>query len=118
MVFKQHDLAVRIQALALVEEGVTVKRVMELTGLARATVYDLKRKTRQRGYDPAVSRVLKMEYVEDAPRSGRPKKNVISQGVCANGPLVGNDFKETRLIDRDFCSRILPEASLTARGLH
>ena len=73
MVFKQHDLAVRIQALALVEEGIAVKRVTELTGLARATVYDLKKKARQRGYDPTISRILKMEYVEDAPRSGRPK---------------------------------------------
>jgi hypothetical protein len=33
MIFKQHDLAVRIQALTLVEEGITVKRVVEITAV-------------------------------------------------------------------------------------
>jgi transposase len=70
---QKHDPAVRIQALALVEEGITVKRVMEVTGLSRRTIFNLKKRARERGYDPAQSRTLKMEYVEDAPRSGRPK---------------------------------------------
>ena len=74
MPFKKHDLAVRIQALALVEEGITVKRVMEITSLSRRTIFDLKKKARERGYNPAQSRTLKIEYVEDASRSGRPKE--------------------------------------------
>jgi transposase len=73
MVFKQHDLAVRIQALALAEEGIATKRIREITGLSRKTLYNLKKKAQERGYNPAQSRSLKMEYVEDAPRSGRPK---------------------------------------------
>jgi len=73
MPFKQHDVAVHIQALALVEEGISVNRVMQITGLARRTIFDLKKRARERGYNPTLSRALKMEYVEDAPRSGRPK---------------------------------------------
>ena len=73
MGLKQHDIAVRIQALALAEEGITVERIIEITGLSRRTIFNLKKRARERGYNPAQSRALKMEYVEDAPRSGRPK---------------------------------------------
>ena len=45
-----------------------------MTGVSTRSISALKIKARQRGYDPAVSRVLKVEYIEDAPRSGRPKK--------------------------------------------
>ena len=69
----KHDIAVRIQALALAEEGITVKRIMEITNMSRRTIFNLKKKARERGYNPTQSRTLKLEYVEDAPRSGRPK---------------------------------------------
>ena len=39
----KHDNAVRIQALALAEEGVTINLVMEITGLARRTIFNLKK---------------------------------------------------------------------------
>lgn len=67
MVFKKHDIAVRIQALALVEEGIPTKRVTEITGLSRKTIYNLRKKACERGYNPAQSRELKIEYVDDAP---------------------------------------------------
>ena len=47
---------------------------MEITSLSRRTIFDLKKKARERGYNPAQSRTLKIEYVEDASRSGRPKE--------------------------------------------
>ena len=34
----------------------------------------LKKKARERGYDPTISRVIKEEYVTDAPRPGQPTK--------------------------------------------
>jgi transposase len=74
MVFQAHDIATRVQALALYEEGITIKRIMEITGLSRSTIYDLRKKARKRGYDPTVSRIILLKYVEDAPRSGRPTK--------------------------------------------
>ena len=39
----KHDNAVCIQALALAEEGITIKQVMEITGLARRTIFNLKK---------------------------------------------------------------------------
>ena len=67
-------IAQRIQALALVEHGIAAKMVQAVTGVSTRSISALKIKARQRGYDPAVSRVLEVEYIEDAPRSGRPKK--------------------------------------------
>ena len=67
-------VAQRIQALALVEHGIEAKIVQEVTGVSTRSISALKIKARQREFDPVVSRVLKVEYIEDAPRSGRPKK--------------------------------------------
>ena len=39
----KHDNTVCIQALALAEEGVTIKRVMEITGLAKRMIFNLKK---------------------------------------------------------------------------
>jgi transposase len=74
MVAQKHTTAERIQALALIEEGVPVDRVTTVSGMSKASIYRLQKTARARGYDPAVSRRLKDEYVQDAPRSGRPKK--------------------------------------------
>ena len=67
-------LAQRLQALTLVEHGVLAKRVEEITEVSTRSISHIKKKARSRGYDPEISRVLKMEYVEDAPRSGQPSK--------------------------------------------
>ena len=67
-------LAQRLQALTLAEEGIAAVKIQKLTGVSVRSISELKRKARSRGYDPAISRILKMEYVEDAPRSGRPSK--------------------------------------------
>ncbi len=74
MVAQKHTTAERIQALALIEEGVAVDRVTTVSGMSKASIYRLQKTARARGYDPTVSRKLKDEYVQDAPRSGRPKK--------------------------------------------
>lgn len=80
-----HTTAQRLQALALVEYGIPAKTVAKICEMSHQTVYAMKKKARQRGYDPDVSRVLKEEYVIDAPRSGQPLK-VARQ--------VGTDGKE------------------------
>ena len=79
-------IAQRIQALALVEHGIAAKIVQEVTGVSTSSISALKIKARQRGYDPTVSRVLKVEYIEDAPRSGRPKKvtSEVEQAILNN----------------------------------
>ena len=69
-----HPTAKRIQALSLVEHGVPAKDVAAICEMSSSTVHRLKIKARERGYDPSISRVLKEEYVIDAPRSGQPPK--------------------------------------------
>ena len=79
-------IAQRIQALALVEHGIAAKIVQAMTGVSTRSISALKTKARQRDYDPAVSPVLKVEYMEDAPRSGRPKKVIpdVEQAILNN----------------------------------
>ena len=70
-----YDDGQRLQALSLAEFGVALKTAAEqagLTGGAKA-VRRLQQKARSRGYDPAISKILKLSYVVDSPRSGRPK---------------------------------------------
>lgn len=64
----------RLQALALVEYGIPPGHASHTTKISVKTIQRLRKQARARGYDPAVSSVLKLEYVEDAPRSGRPPK--------------------------------------------
>lgn len=64
----------RLQALALAEHEITAKIVQAVTEVSVRSISDWKKKARSRGYDPQISRVLKVEYVEDAPRFGRPLK--------------------------------------------
>ena len=69
-----HDVGTRLQALALVELGVPLEHIKAITLMSSKSVYRLKRQARERGYNPEVSRQLKLAYVVDKPRTGRPKK--------------------------------------------
>ncbi|MCJ1359324.1 MAG: hypothetical protein MMC33_009325 [Icmadophila ericetorum] len=71
---EHHDTGARLQALALVEFGIPPHHVSHWTGISVGSIYRLKKKARQRGYDPKVSRLLKAEYVVDGKRTGRRKK--------------------------------------------
>lgn len=66
------DLGTRMQALALAESDIARNIVAAITQMSEKTVRRLQQQARNRGYDPQVSRVLLLSYVEDAPRSGRP----------------------------------------------
>lgn len=73
-----HDLGTRFQALVIAEyceanqipQGVA--KAATWTKISKQTVYRLKKQARERGFDPVTSPALKLEYVEDQPRSGRP----------------------------------------------
>lgn len=67
------DSGTRIQILALAEYGVPTKIVSDVTGISIRSISRLRQIARERGYDPEKSKVLLYKYVEDAPRSGRPK---------------------------------------------
>ena len=62
--------------------------VMGLAYLASEDGQRIQKKAYERGYDPRISTVLRLEYVEDGARSGRPKtasSEVIEQAIIQNG---------------------------------
>ena len=61
-----------MQASSLAQVGKTYEEIKEQTDIDKNGVIRLKKKTRERGWDPAVSTKLDVNYVTDAPRSGRP----------------------------------------------
>lgn len=69
-----HPINLRFQALVLAEYGVSLQQIKQHLSMSVNTIQRLRKTARERGFDPAVSPVLKLEYVEDAPRSGRPSK--------------------------------------------
>ena len=60
-----------MQALALAEHGIAVKIIEATTQMSNQFIYRLKKQARVRGYNPEISRQLRIEYVIDAPKSGR-----------------------------------------------
>ena len=60
-----HDLATHAQALALLEEKIPVQRIVEITQMSKTSIFRLRRTAKSRGYNPSISRQLKVEYLED-----------------------------------------------------
>lgn len=85
----RHDLGTRVQALALLEASVPQPEITAITGIAKSSLYSLRRNAINRGYDPKVDRRILLRYVVDGPRSGRPrkypKKGEEVEGGIANG---------------------------------
>ncbi len=50
-----------------------VHEVMKITGLTSKTLYNIRKKAIDRGYDPKVNTKILASYVQDEPRSGRPE---------------------------------------------
>jgi transposase len=67
------SLSQRAQALALLEENVPVSRIMERTHLSKSTIFRIREKAVERGYDRASNPVFQDDFFRDNPRSGRPR---------------------------------------------
>ncbi|KAI9778540.1 MAG: hypothetical protein M1816_004024, partial [Peltula sp. TS41687] len=70
---KHVSVALRAQALALLDAGLPMDYIRGKTGLVQSTIYRIRQIAKQRGYDPEKDSVFKDEYFEDAKRAGRPK---------------------------------------------
>ena len=70
----KHPSDLRLQALSLVEAGISTKEAARITGISISTINRLKQKARENGFDPAESTKLSIKHVQDRPRSGRPAK--------------------------------------------
>ncbi|KAK1977773.1 hypothetical protein LZ30DRAFT_246897 [Colletotrichum cereale] len=71
------DPALRAVVLALRSRigGKTADEVSQALGIPRRTVEDILSRAKKHGFDPtAPTFSLLPEYIEDAPRTGRPKK--------------------------------------------
>jgi hypothetical protein len=73
----QHDIATRALVVALKSPsgGKTTAQVVSITGIPKHTVNNIYAQACERGFDlNKVPLIIKNEYLEDAPRSGRPLK--------------------------------------------
>jgi hypothetical protein len=80
-----HPIELRIQVLSLSAFGVPPKAIAAGLDIPIRSVQRIIHRAKERGFDPATSPRVKMEYVEDAERSGRPKKG--SKVVAAEGQV-------------------------------
>ena len=74
-----YDPGSQIQALILYEAGIAFHIIYALTNIPERTVQKIRQRAVERGYDPIVSKVILLKYVEDALRSKRP---LIAQSIC------------------------------------
>ncbi|TQN68415.1 hypothetical protein CSHISOI_07058 [Colletotrichum shisoi] len=57
--------------------GKSADEVVTALGISRRTVEHILQRVKKQGFDPiATAFTIQPEYVEDAPRSGRPKKAI------------------------------------------
>lgn len=100
------DLGQRLQALSLVEHGLSPKEASKASGVSPQTISRLRKQARERGFDPSVSSILKIEYVEDVKRSGRP---------TVRTPEVIQTILDTVRANRN--GREMPAAALALKAL-
>jgi hypothetical protein len=96
-----NDLGQRLQALTLAEYGVKRKDVALISGISESSISKLCQKARTRGYDPAVSKQLLLEYVDDGKRAGRPLLGGEDGGKAAIEKLISRDrYGREKTLDR------------------
>ncbi|KAF7170554.1 hypothetical protein CNMCM5623_002961 [Aspergillus felis] len=87
-----HPIELRIQVLSLSAFGVESKAIAAGLDIPYRSVQKIIQRAKERGFDPATNPRVKMEYVEDAERSGRPKKGsrvVAAESQAGSGAGAG-----------------------------
>ncbi|OJD18051.1 hypothetical protein AJ78_01881 [Emergomyces pasteurianus Ep9510] len=69
-----HSVALRIQALSLIAFGIPIPEIESHLQISKRTLYAIRKKAFDRGFNPAQNTHILLDYVEDEPRSGRPKE--------------------------------------------
>jgi hypothetical protein len=70
----RYDTIQRVYCLVLITEGYSSQEIERKTGVKQRTQANIKKKAFQRGFRPDIDPRILTYYVEDAPRSGRPKE--------------------------------------------
>ncbi len=86
--------AQRIQAISLAEAGIDKKIVAVSAGMTVSSVYRVIQKAKDKGYNKEESTVIKMKYVIDTPRSGRPSKATTEKEI----EVLNSDKRYLRVI--------------------
>ena len=60
-----HSTALRVQALTLLTEGFHLDRVSEITTIPPQTLQYIRKKAKDRGYNPEINHQILEEYVVD-----------------------------------------------------
>ena len=64
---KAISISQKARVFALLEEGVPVNHIINLTGLSFSTIYRIHRLAYERGYNPVTNAVFQDEFFKDAP---------------------------------------------------
>jgi hypothetical protein len=68
------DSGTRMQALSLLQTKTQIDEIVCRTGCTECSIYQIQKKAIERGHGLSKDTRLFLSYVEDAPRSGWPKK--------------------------------------------
>lgn len=68
---EKYGIAQRVQALTLLNIGMTIEDVRHITRFLQNALFDLKKCAKERGYDSTVNPVIHDMYVKNAYKSGR-----------------------------------------------
>lgn len=87
---KFHDNGTKIQAITLLSVGFNPKVVSSMLNISVPQLYRLREKAKSRGWSGQPNSPLLVEYVVDAPRSGRPRTRNLPEGAPqpTNIPVV------------------------------
>ena len=69
------SISQKARAFALLENGVSMERIVSVTGLSASTIHRIRQVAYERGYDPVTNPAYQDELFKAAPRSGRPKNS-------------------------------------------
>ncbi|KAI1676220.1 hypothetical protein KJE20_14198 [Pyrenophora tritici-repentis] len=96
-----HDIATRALVVAFKATGKPNEEITYLTGIQKRTINDIFARAVKRGFDPCQRPIeIRNEYLEDAPRSGRPsKQSELSAKV--NVVLQKDEANEEAWIDEE-----------------
>jgi hypothetical protein len=70
----QHDPGLRVQALNMFDHGIHLNQIFAETGINASSIYSIRRRAIARGWKPNQGSPILLKYIENARRSGRPKK--------------------------------------------
>ena len=113
------DNGTRVQALTLLQKKTPILEIMADTGYSKGAIYEILKKAKQRGYDPEKDKKVLIAYVEDAPRSGRPKK--CTPEVEEEVIKIISKNSTTRQLSTDMIASMLTplvKGGISARSVH